>query len=72
MQVTETFKRVDGANGTQLVYNRLVEDPVYLLQPWDIGQQVLNLQKDPAAQLLQDVPFVDRSLGNLVDPSYRG
>jgi hypothetical protein len=72
MQVTETFKRLDGANGPQLVYNRVVEDPVYLLQPWNIGQVVLNQQKDPAAQLLQDVPFVDRTLGNLVDPSYRG
>jgi hypothetical protein len=72
MTVTETFKRVDGPNGAQLVYNRMVEDPVYLLEPWNIGQQVLNLQKDPSAQLLQDVPFVDRSLGNLVDPSYRG
>jgi hypothetical protein len=32
----------------------------------------LNQQKDPAVQRLQDLPFVDRTLGNLVDPSYRG
>jgi hypothetical protein len=68
MTVTETFKR----NGDNLVYNVLVEDPIYFLQPWNLGARTLPLQKDPAAQLLQDVPFVDRSLGNLVDPSYRG
>jgi hypothetical protein len=79
MTVTETFKLQTGAapaNGgpapQQIVYNRRVEDPVYFLQPWDIGQQVLNKQTDPTAQLLQDVPFVDRTLGNLADPSYRG
>ena len=68
MTVTETFKR----QGDNLVYNTLVEDPVYFLQPWSIGQRSLAIQKDPTAQLLQDVPFVDRTLGNLADPSYRG
>jgi hypothetical protein len=79
MTVTETFKLQTGAapaNGgpapIQIVYNRRVEDPVYLMQPWDIGQAVLNKQTDPTAQLLQDVPFVDRTLGNLADPAYRG
>jgi hypothetical protein len=37
-----------------------------------MGQRVLNLQKASDAQLLQDVPYVDRSLGALSDPSYRG
>jgi len=68
MTVTETFKR----NGDNLIYNVLVEDPAYLLQPWNMGQRSLAVQKDPTAQLLQDVPYVDRSLGNLSDPSYRG
>ena len=68
MTVTETFKR----QGANLTYNVLVEDPVYLLQPWNMGQRALGIQKDPTAQLLQDVPFVDRTLGNLADPSYRG
>ena len=68
MTVTETFKR----NGDNLVYNTLVEDPAYLMQPWNMGQRSLAIQKDPTAQLLQDVPYVDRSLGNLSDPSYRG
>jgi len=68
MKVTETFKRV----GNNLQYNVLVEDPVYFLQPWNMGQRNLAVQTDPAAQLLQDVPYVDRSLGALTDPSYRG
>jgi hypothetical protein len=79
MTVTETFKLGTGAAPAAggpapvtLIYNRMVEDPVYFLQPWNIGQQVLAKQTDPSAQLLQDVPFVDRSLGNLVDPQYRG
>jgi hypothetical protein len=79
MVVTETFKLQNGpapANGgpapIQLVYNRMVEDPSFLMEPWNIGQQVLTKQTDPTAQLLQDVPYVDRTKGNLADPSYRG
>jgi hypothetical protein len=73
MQVTETFKKTTDAKGAeQLVYNKLVEDPVYFMQTWNMGQQVLAKQTDPTAQLLQDVPYVDRSLGNLADPAYRG
>jgi hypothetical protein len=68
MTVTETFKR----NGDNMLYNVVVEDPVYFLQPWNMGQRSLAIQKAPNAQLLQDVPFVDRSLGNLTDPQYRG
>jgi hypothetical protein len=43
MTVTETFKR----NGNSLLCNVLVEDPVYLMQPWDIGQRSLAVQSDP-------------------------
>jgi hypothetical protein len=68
MTVTETFKRT----GDKLAYNVMVEDPVYFMEPWNMGQKVLALQTNPEAQLLQDVPFVDRTLGNLVDPQYRG
>jgi hypothetical protein len=68
MGVTETFKR----NGDNLVYNVVVEDPVYFMEPWNWGSRSLALQKGVGAQLMQDVPFVDRSLGNLVDPQYRG
>jgi hypothetical protein len=68
MTVTETFKR----QGDNLLYNVLVEDPVYLMQPWNMGQRSLAIQKDPSAQLLQDVPFVNRTTGNLTDPQYRG
>jgi hypothetical protein len=73
MTVTETFKLDKDAKGNPtLNYNTLVEDPVYFMEPWNMGQKVLAKQTDPTAQLLQDVPFVDRTLGNLVDPQYRG
>jgi len=73
MTVTETFKVTPDAKGNpQLNYNVLVEDPVYQLEPWNMGQKVLAKQTDPSAQLLQDVPYVDRTIGNLVDPQYRG
>jgi len=68
MTVTETFKR----QGDNLIYNVRVEDPVYLMAPWDMGQRSLGIQKDPTAQLLQDVPYVNRSIGKLTDPQYRG
>ena len=32
----------------------------------------LAKNKDPKAQLMQDVPYIDRSLGKLTDPNYRG
>jgi len=73
MTVTETFKVSNDAKGNpQMAYNVLVEDPVYLMEPWNMGQHILAKQTDPSAQLLQDVPYVDRSIGNLVDPQYRG
>ncbi len=67
MVVTETFKR----DGDKLVYQATVEDPM-LMQPWKMSARSLNLVNDPAAELIQDVPYIDRSLGNLVDPQYRG
>jgi len=73
MTVTETFKLDKDAKGNPtLDYNVMVEDPVYFMEPWNMGQKVMAKQTDPSAQLLQDVPFVDRTLGNLVDPQYRG
>jgi hypothetical protein len=68
MVVTETFKR----NGDRLAYGVIVEDPVMLMQPWNWGTRNLNRVKAEGAQLLQDVPYIDRSLGALVDPHYRG
>jgi hypothetical protein len=32
----------------------------------------LNLNKTPGVQLMQDIPYQDRSLGKLTDPEYRG
>jgi hypothetical protein len=49
-----------------------VEDPVMFLEPWVMNTVRLNLNKLPGAQLMQDLPYNDKSLGNLTDPNYRG
>jgi len=68
MVVKEIFKR----EGDVLIYDCIVEDPVMFMEPWKMPQIRLNLNKTPGAQLMQDVPYNDRSLGKLADPSYRG
>ena len=68
MVVKEIFKR----EGDILIYDCIVEDPVMFMEPWQMPQIRLNLNKTPGAQLMQDVPYNDRSLGKLSDPSYRG
>jgi hypothetical protein len=68
MTVIERLRR----EGDTLIYQATVEDPVMFLQPWTMDEVRLNLNKNPGAQLMQDVPYNDKSLGNLVDPNYRG
>ena len=68
MVVIEKFKRT----GDVLVYDVTVEDPVMFLRPWKNDTLRFNLNKTPGAQLMQDVPYNDRSLGKLTDPNYRG
>ena len=68
MVVIEKFKR----NGDQLTYDVTIEDPVMFLRPWKNETIRLNVNKTPGAQLMQDVPYIDRSLGKLSDPNYRG
>jgi hypothetical protein len=68
MVVTERFRR----EGDTLIYQATVDDPVMFLQPWTMDPIRLNLNKTPGAQLMQDIPYHDNSLGNLVDPNYRG
>ena len=68
MVVIERLKR----EGDVLVYDVTVEDPVMFLEPWVMNTTRLNLNKNPGAQLMQDVPYNDKSLGNLTDPNYRG
>lgn len=68
MTVTETFRR----EGDTMFYNVTVEDPVYFLEPWKMDTVRLPLNKTPGAQLMQDVPYDDKSLGALADPNYRG
>jgi hypothetical protein len=68
MKVIETFER----QGNALIYNVTVEDPVMFLEPWKMETIRLNLNTNPMTQLMQDVPYKDKSLGALTDPLYRG
>ncbi len=68
MVVTEKLTR----NGDVLTVETIVEDPVMFLEPWVMPTVRLNMNKEPGAQLMQDVPYIDKSLGKLVDPKYRG
>lgn len=68
MVVTERLRR----EGDQLLYQATVDDPVMFLEPWKMDPVRLNLNKTPGLQLMQDVPYNDKSLGNLTDPNYRG
>jgi len=68
MIVTETFE-LTGPD--RLVYNVVVDDPVMFLEPWHMTiDQGGN--RNPQGQLMPDVPYIDRSLGALTDPQYRG
>ena len=68
MVVTERLRR----EGDTLIYQAIVDDPVMFLEPWNMDEIRLNLNKTPGLQLMQDIPYNDKSLGNLVDPNYRG
>ena len=68
MTVIERLRR----EGDTLIYQATVEDPVMFLEPWKMDTIRLNLNKTPGAQLMQDLPYNDKSLGNLTDPNYRG
>jgi hypothetical protein len=68
MVVIERLRR----EGDTLIYQATVEDPVMFLEPWKMDTIRLNLNKTPGLQLMQDVPYNDKSLGNLTDPNYRG
>jgi hypothetical protein len=68
MKVIEKFRR----QGDTLFYTATVDDPVMFLEPWVMPTRRLNLNKTPGVQLMQDIPYQDRSLGKLTDPEYRG
>ena len=68
MVVIEKFTR----QGDVLVYEPTVQDPVMFMQPWKMDVVRLSLNKTPGLQMMQDVPYDDRSLGALTDPYYRG
>ena len=68
MVIVERLRR----DGDVLTYEVTVDDPVMFLEPWKMDTIRLNINKTPGAQLMQDVPYIDRSLGKLADPAYRG
>jgi hypothetical protein len=68
MVVIERFKR----DGDNLTYDVTVEDPVTMLEPWKMDTLRLTRNRAPGAQLMQDVPYIEKSLGKLTDPNYRG
>jgi hypothetical protein len=68
MKVTERLRR----DGDTLVYDVTVDDPVMFLEPWVMPTKRINLNKTPGVQLMQDIPYEDRSLGKLTDTEYRG
>jgi hypothetical protein len=68
MKVIERFRR----QGDTLLYTATIDDPVMFLEPWVMPTRRLNLNKTPGVQLMQDIPYQDRSLGKLTDPEYRG
>ncbi len=59
MVVTEKFT-VNPA-GTQIAFQRVVEDPMFL-QPFDMGTQNLNRNNDPQAFLREEYPFVNTTV----------
>lgn len=68
MVVIERFRR----EGDTLFYDVTIDDPVMFMEPWKMDTLRMNLNKTPGVQLMQDVPYDDKSLGKLTDPAYRG
>lgn len=55
MKIIERF--TPNAQGTQIAYQRIVEDPEMLLEPWDMGTQNLARNTNPKAFLREDYPY---------------
>ena len=68
MIVTETFELTPEDD---LIYNVWVHDPVMFLEDWHMTVDD-DSSRNPQGQLFPDVPYIDRSLGALSDPAYRG
>jgi hypothetical protein len=55
MKVTEKFTR----KGNQLVYETIVDDSEYLLEPWVMRAQTLNINPDPTAVIFEPLPCLE-------------
>jgi hypothetical protein len=70
MEVIERF--TPNADGSELLYEVTVLDPVMFLEPFVMDPQVLSRNTNPEAMLLEDVPYVEHSLGVMALPRNRG
>jgi hypothetical protein len=72
----ETYSVLTGQGnnmmGTVLRRTQTLYDPNVLMQPWFRGVNNANLQMNRAAIIVEDVPYIERSFGNLYDGTYRG
>lgn len=70
MEVIERF--TPNEDGSQMLYEVTVIDPVYLLEPWEMDPDILQRNENPEAMIMQDVPYQEQSLGALALPRNRG
>lgn len=70
MEVIETF--TPNQDGSAMLYEVEVRDPVMLLEPWVMDPDIMERNTNPEAVMLQDVPYIEHSLGVLALPRNRG
>ena len=70
MEVIERF--TPNEDGSTMLYEVTVIDPVMFLEPWVKDPQLLERNTNPEAMILEDVPYVEHSLGVMALPRNRG
>lgn len=70
MEVIERF--TPNEDGSRIQYEATVVDPAMLLEPWVMDPVMLTRNTNPEAMLLEDVPYIERSLGVMALPRNRG
>jgi hypothetical protein len=63
MHVVERFRR----DGDTLHYSALVEDPAVLTEPWSPDPVVLALDRNPAANIPEVDPCIERDNADIVN-----
>ena len=62
LHVIERFRR----DGNTLTYQAIAEDPNVLVKPWVMNPGTLQLNTDPDAYIIEDLPCHERDAGHLV------